>query len=69
MAKPTAGYVATLATQLRTRRPDLLDIAEDELKTLRGFKATVARFINNEAIALDIRQNLARDLQLPTPEK
>lgn len=63
------SYVAGLATQLRTRRPDLLAIAEDELKEFRSFKATVARFIHNEAIPLDIRLNLAQDLHLPTPEK
>lgn len=56
-----AAYVATLAGQLRN--------AEDDLQDLRGFKTTVTRFLRNEAIALDIRQNLARDLHLPEPTK
>lgn len=62
------AYVATLASQLRRKHPDLV-AAEQELQKFRGFKTTVARFINNPNIALDIRQGLARDLQLPTPEK
>ncbi|MFK0288292.1 hypothetical protein ACIQVL_48645 [Streptomyces sp. NPDC090499] len=68
MADHTPGYVDHLATQLRDR-PDLLRLAENELQELRGLKATVARFIHNPAIALDIRQNLAQELHLPTPEK
>jgi ribosomal protein L29 len=64
----TPGYVAGLATQLRTRHPDLLQLAEDELSLLRGRMQTIARFLHNPAIALDIRQNLAQDLHLPTPE-
>lgn len=67
MADHAPGYVAGLATELRTRRPDLLTVAEDELKELRGRLDTVARFINNPAIPLDIRQNFARDLHLPEP--
>jgi len=55
------AYVGRLANELRA--------AEDELQTLRPLKATVTRFLNNPLIALDIRQNLARDLQLPAPEK
>jgi hypothetical protein len=66
---PDHAYVDTLAEQLTTRRPDLLDIAENELKRLRGSMRTIARFLHNEAIPLDIRLNLARDLHLPTPEK
>ena len=69
MADDPTAYVGTLAGQLVTRRPDLLAIAENELQTCRAFKATVARFLHNEAIALDIRQNLAQTLGLPTPEK
>lgn len=69
MSDHNPGYVDQLAGQLATRRPDLLDLAEDELAVLRDFKATVARFLHNEAIALDIRQALAQDLRLPTPEK
>lgn len=63
------AYVGTLAGQLATRRPDLLAIAENELQTYRAFKATVARFLHNEAIALDIRQNLAQTLGLPEPHR
>jgi hypothetical protein len=68
MADHNSAYVAALADQL-TRRPDLLELAENELQTLRGFKATVARFLHNPAIALDVRQNLARDLHLPEPNR
>ena len=63
------AYVDTLAGQLRTRRPDLLAAAETELQQLRGRMRTIARFIHNEAIPLDVRTNLARDLHLPIPEK
>lgn len=69
MADHNPDYVTALAGQLATRRPDLLDLAEDELQILRIFKATVARFLRNPAIALDIRQNLARDLHLPEPTR
>jgi len=69
MAEHTPGYVAALATDLRQERPDLLRAAEDELQRLRHALRTVTRFINNPNIALDIRQGLARDLQLPAPEK
>ena len=69
---PDAAYVNKLATELRG--------AEDELQELRGFKTAVTNFLRNPAIALDIRQNLARDLNLqnlaqalnlpqPAPEK
>ena len=72
MPEHTPGYVAALAGQLRG--------AEDELQELRGFKNAVTNFLRNPAIALDIRQNLARDLNLqnlaqalnlpqPAPEK
>ncbi|MGW4270800.1 hypothetical protein ACWEGQ_00180 [Streptomyces seoulensis] len=61
------GYVDTLAGQLRTRHPDLLKAAENELQALRGRLATVTRFIHNPAIAHDIRASLARDLGLPEP--
>jgi len=60
------AYAAALATQLRDR-PDVLRAAEDELQKLRQSMATISRFINNPHIALDIRQGLARDLQLPEP--
>lgn len=60
------AYAAVLATQLRDR-PDALRAAEDELQALRRAISTIARFINNPHIALDIRQGLARDLQLPEP--
>ena len=69
MGDQDTGYVQALAGELSTTRPDLLDLAEDELRVLRTFKAAVARFIHNEAIALDIRQGLARDLNLPQPTR
>lgn len=69
MGDTDQAYTAELAGQLRCRRPDLLELAEDELQTLRGFKATVTGFLRNEAIALDIRQNLARDLHLREPDR
>lgn len=69
MAEHTPGYVAALATEARQERPDLLRTAEDELQRLRSAISTVARFINNPHIALDIRQGLARDLQLPEPNR
>lgn len=69
MAEHTPGYIAALATDLRQERPDLLRTAEDELQRLRLALGTIARFINNPTIALDIRQGLARDLQLPEPNR
>jgi plasmid stability protein len=68
-ATPAEEYVDGLATQLRCRHAVLLHSTEDELQKLRGQLHTVARFISNQAIALDIRQGLAQDLHLPTPEK
>jgi hypothetical protein len=68
MPEHTPGYAATLVGQL-ARRPDALDAAEDDLAVLRGRIAIVTRFLHNPTIALDIRQGLARDLHLPTPEK
>lgn len=68
MTATDTQYVADLATEL-CDRPDLLAIAENELQAFRGFKTTVAAFVNNPSIALDIRQNLAADLRLPAPEK
>lgn len=62
-------YVAGLATQLRETRPDLLRAAENELQKLRGSMRKVADFLHNEAIALDIRQNLAQTLGLPEPHR
>ncbi|GGS96706.1 hypothetical protein [Streptomyces violaceus] len=64
-----SAYVGTLAGQLREQRPDLLAIAEDELQTLRGSMRKVADFLHNQAIALDIRRNLAADLHLPEPDR
>jgi hypothetical protein len=69
MAEPDPTYVAGLATQLRCRHAVLLDSTEDELQKLRGHMHTVARFISNQAIALDIRQGLAQDLHLPEPKR
>ncbi len=63
------AYVDTLARQLRTRHPGLASAIEDELARLRQSLALVARFINNPNVPLDVRQGLARDLNLPTPEK
>ena len=63
------AYVATLAGEFRTRRPDLLNVAEDELQVLRNSMRKVAAFLQNTAVPLDVRQNLAADLQLPAPEK
>jgi hypothetical protein len=59
MADHDPAYVATLARQLRG--------AEDELQELRGFKTTVTTLLRNTSIALDIRQGLARDLNLREP--
>ncbi|HEX5566709.1 MAG TPA: hypothetical protein VFY14_07235 [Streptomyces sp.] len=67
MTTHDAGYVAGLAGQLATRRPDLLELAEDELRQFRSFKAIIAAFIHNPSIAHDIRAGLARDLGLPEP--
>jgi hypothetical protein len=61
VAEPAPAYVGRLANELRT--------AETELQTFRTFKTTLARFINNPNIALDIRQGLARDLHLPEPHR
>ncbi|MYW46344.1 hypothetical protein [Streptomyces sp. SID161] len=69
MADTDPVYADTLAGQLRTRRPDLLELAENELQKLRLSMRTVADFLHNEAVALDIRQNLARDLHLPEPTR
>jgi hypothetical protein len=67
MADSDQAYADTLTTQLTQKRPDALRTAEDELQKLRRSMATIAHFIQNQAIALDIRQGLARDLQLPEP--
>lgn len=69
MREADQAYAAGLATQLVTRRPDALRTAEDELQKLRGHMHTIARFLGNQAVALDIRQSLARDLQLPEPKR
>ena len=69
MPDHTPGYVGTLASQLGERNPSLARAVEDDLARLRQALAIVARFVNNPAIALDIRQGLARDLNLPAPEK
>lgn len=67
MDEDTDGYVATLAEELRTTRPDLVRAAEDELQRLRRQLGTVARFINNQAYDLTARTALAEALKLPTP--
>lgn len=63
------GYVDTLAGQLRCRHAVLLDSTEDDLAELRGRMQTIVQFLRNQAIALDIRQGLARDLRLPEPDR
>ncbi|WP_185832765.1 hypothetical protein [Streptomyces sp. WAC 04229] len=63
-----AAYETVLADQLATRHPDLIS-AENDLAAHRQRLATVVRFLNNEAIALDIRVGLARDLHLPEPTR
>jgi hypothetical protein len=67
MADPDPGYVDTLADQLRTRRPDALDAAENDLALLRGRLALVTTFIHNPAHDRAARQALARLLALPEP--
>jgi hypothetical protein len=69
MREADQAYAEGLATDLRHRRPDALRTAEDELQKLRGHMHTIARFISNQTIALDIRQGLARDLHLPEPNR
>lgn len=61
------AYVEQLADELRTRRPDVLRAAEDELQRLRTVLGTVARFINNPAHDRAARQALAHDLGIPEP--
>ncbi|MFE0207063.1 hypothetical protein [Streptomyces sp. NPDC058985] len=64
-----AAYVDQLAGQLCTRHTALVATLETDLGDHRRRLAIVVRFIHNPAIALDIRQNLARDLQLPEPSR
>lgn len=64
---PETGYVDQLAAELRTRRPDVLRAAEDELQRLRTVLGTVARFINDPQYPYDVRAALAQDLGLPAP--
>jgi len=66
---PEQTYVDQLVRELRAQRPDVMRAAEDELKRLRIAMRKVADFLHNQAIALDVRQNLARDLQLPVPKR
>ena len=69
MADTDQAYTAKLASQLRCRHQVLLDSTENDLAELRGRMQTIARFLRNQAIALDIRQGLARDLHLPQPDR
>jgi hypothetical protein len=69
VADQDTGYVAILAEQLCTRHTALIASIEDDLASHRQRLAVVVRFLHNEAIAHDIRQNLARDLQLPAPSR
>lgn len=62
-------YLATLADQLCTRHTALVATLETDLAGHRQRLAIVVRFLHNEAIAHDIRLNLARDLHLPEPQK
>lgn len=68
MADQDTGYVQALAGELCTHHADLLS-AENDLGNHRRRLAIVVRFLHNEAIALDIRQGLARDLNLPQPTR
>jgi hypothetical protein len=61
------AYVDTLAGQLRTRNPDALDAAEDDLALLRARLTIVARFIHDPTHDREARQALARDLHIPGP--
>lgn len=63
-----AAYVDQLAGELAKRHPDLLS-AEQDLAILRGRLAIVTRFIHNPIHDRAAREALARDLQLPAPEK
>ncbi|MFF9287574.1 hypothetical protein [Streptomyces griseosporeus] len=69
MADTDQAYVDTLASQLCAAHQAIVDNLEDDLAEHRGRMAIIARFINNEAIALDIRQGLAQDLRLPAPAR
>lgn len=62
-------YVDQLATELCTRHTALVATLETDLAGHRQRLATVVRFLHNEAIAHDIRLNLARELRLPEPSR
>jgi hypothetical protein len=64
---PEQTYIDQLAGQLRCNHAAVITNLEDDLAEHRGRIAVVTRFLHNPAIALDIRQGLARDLQLPEP--
>lgn len=64
---PEQTYVEQLAAELRTRRPDVMRAAEDELKRLRLQLSTVAHFINNPTHDHAARTALAKALGLPAP--
>lgn len=65
---PEQTYVDQLAGELAKRHPSLLS-AEQDLAILRGRLAIVTRFIHNPIHDRAAREALARDLQLPAPEK
>lgn len=69
MADADPTYVATLAGQLCKQHAAIVDSLEDDLAEHRTRMQVITRFIHNEAIALDVRLNLAHDLRLPGPDR
>ena len=61
------AYVASLATELRQRRPDLLANAENDLALLRSRLALVTTFIHDPTHDHTARAALAQALGLPAP--
>jgi hypothetical protein len=69
MPETEQAYVDTLARQLRCNHAAVITSLEDDLAEHRGRMQTITRFIHNEALPLDVRQGLARDLRLPEPAR
>lgn len=67
MTDHAQAYVDTLAGQLQTRHPDLLNRAENDLAIYRARLALVSRWINNPANDRDACRSLAQALGLPGP--